>query len=153
MSPAATGTVIPMPHMGVSVEEGTVIEWHRALGDAVAEGELICEIATDKVDTEVLSPAAGTITAILAAVDETIPVGAPLCELDGDASGDAGEGSPGAFGGVPGDPSPASPPGSSGPDSGTPAPGAAGADAAERAAGGRDEHGGFDPAAAADAVT
>jgi pyruvate dehydrogenase E2 component (dihydrolipoamide acetyltransferase) len=138
VSPAATGTVVPMPHMGVSIEEGTVIAWHKAVGDAVAEGDVICEIATDKVDMEVEAPAAGTITAIFAEADAVVPVGEPLCELDGDgssASGATGEGSPGAFGGVPGDPSPASPPSS------------------ERSAGGLDEHGAFDPAAAADAVT
>ncbi|HEX4729891.1 MAG TPA: dihydrolipoamide acetyltransferase family protein [Solirubrobacterales bacterium] len=134
MSPATTGTVVPMPHMGVSVEEGTVIEWHKEVGDAVAEGELICEIATDKVDTEVLSPAAGTITAILVEVDETVPVGAPLCELDGDASA-PGSGTDSRATG-------------SGAGSGAP-----GAGTAQRAAGGRDENGAFDPAAAADAVT
>ncbi len=63
MSPAATGTVIPMPHMGVSVEEGTVIEWHKAVGDEVEAGEVICEISTDKVDTEVESPASGDVDA------------------------------------------------------------------------------------------
>src|SRR6185312_3096041 len=151
MSPAATGTVVPMPHMGVSIEEGTVIAWHKAVGDTVAEGDVICEIATDKVDMEVEAPAAGTITAIFAEADAVVPVGEPLCELDGDASADAGEGSPGATprgdsqadaseagsarGGVPGDPSPASAPSSG------------------RSAGGLDEHGSFDPAAAADAVT
>jgi pyruvate dehydrogenase E2 component (dihydrolipoamide acetyltransferase) len=139
VSPTATGTIVPLPHMGVSVEEATVIEWHVAVGDAVEEGQLICEIATDKVDTEVESPAAGTVTAILAEAEAVVPVGGALLELDGDGSGQAsgatGEGSPGAFGGVPGDPSPASPPNS------------------DRAAAGRSEHGAFDPAAAADAVT
>jgi pyruvate/2-oxoglutarate dehydrogenase complex dihydrolipoamide acyltransferase (E2) component len=98
VSPTATGTVVPMPHMGVSVEEGTVIEWHVAVGDAVEADQLICEIATDKVDTEVLAPVAGTVTAILAAAEETVAVGAALCELDGDgdAGAGAGEGSPGA---------------------------------------------------------
>jgi 2-oxoglutarate dehydrogenase E2 component (dihydrolipoamide succinyltransferase) len=162
MSPAATGTVVPMPHMGVSIEEGTVIAWHKAVGDAVAEGDVICEIATDKVDMEVEAPAGGTITAIFAEADAVVPVGEALCELDGDGSGasaDAGEGSPGATprgdseadaseaggarGGVPGDPSPASAPSSSD----------AGPDIAERAAAGRDPNGSFDPAAAADAVT
>jgi pyruvate dehydrogenase E2 component (dihydrolipoyllysine-residue acetyltransferase) len=155
VSPAATGTVVPMPHMGVSIEEGTVIAWHRGVGDAVAEGEVICEIATDKVDMEVEAPAAGTITAIFAEADAVVPVGEPLCELDGDGSGasaDAGEGSPGATPRgdreagasgaagaprrLPGDPSPASAPSSN-----------------VRAAAGLDQHGGFDPAAAADAVT
>jgi 2-oxoglutarate dehydrogenase E2 component (dihydrolipoamide succinyltransferase) len=167
VTPAATGTVVPMPHMGVSIEEGTVIAWHKAVGDAVAEGDVICEIATDKVDMEVEAPSGGTITAIFAEADAVVPVGEPLCELDGDGSGDgagasadAGEGSPGATprgdgaavasdisgapGGVPGDPSPASAPGSEPPS---------GAGVPERAAAGRDANGGFDPAAAADAVT
>jgi 2-oxoglutarate dehydrogenase E2 component (dihydrolipoamide succinyltransferase) len=112
--------------MGVSVEEGTVVAWRVAVGDVVAEGDVLCDIATDKVDMEVESPAAGTVTALLAEADETVPVGGPLCELNADA----GEGSPGAFGGVPGDPSPAS-----------------------ASPGGLDQHGAFDPAAAADAVT
>ena len=165
MSPAATGTVVPMPHMGVSIEEGTVIAWHKSVGDAVAEGDVICEIATDKVDMEVEAPSEGTITAIFAEADAVVPVGEPLCELDGDgdqpgASAATGEGSPGATPrgepeagapgaggasrGVPGDPSPASAP-SSGPPSG--------AGVAERAAAGRDANGSFDPAVAADAVT
>src|SRR6185437_3569838 len=123
---------------------------------------VLCEIATDKVDMEVESPAAGTVTAIFAEADAVVPVGEAICELDGDGSGGGeggasaatGEGSPGAFGGVPGDPSPASPPSSdvpapgASPDSNDPAAGLA-----ERAAGGRDANGGFDPAAAADAVT
>jgi pyruvate dehydrogenase E2 component (dihydrolipoamide acetyltransferase) len=146
VSPTATGTIVPLPHMGVSVEEATVIEWHVAVGDSVEEGQLICEIATDKVDTEVESPSAGTVTAILAETESVVPVGGALLELDGDGSGSAEpaasaateEGSPGAFGGVPGDPSSASAPGP---------------DVSQRAAGGRDEHGAFDPAAAADAVT
>jgi pyruvate dehydrogenase E2 component (dihydrolipoamide acetyltransferase) len=151
MSPTSTGTVVPMPHMGVSIEEGTITVWQVAVGDAVAAGDVLCEIATDKVDMEVESPAAGVVTAIFAEADAVVPVGEAICELDGDGAGggeggastDAGEGSPGAFGGVPGDPSPASVPSSGGPAAGV----------AERAAGGRDANGGFDPAAAADAVT
>jgi pyruvate dehydrogenase E2 component (dihydrolipoamide acetyltransferase) len=135
VSPTATGTVVPMPHMGVSVEEGTVIEWHVSVGDAVEADQLICEIATDKVDTEVLAPVAGTVTSILVQADETVAVGAPLCELDGDEDGSG-----------------ASVPGSGGPGSGrsTVAPTAG---ASERAAAGRDQHGAFDPHAAAEAVT
>jgi pyruvate dehydrogenase E2 component (dihydrolipoamide acetyltransferase) len=154
VSPTATGTVVPMPHMGVSVEEGTVIEWHVSVGDAVEADQLICEIATDKVDTEVLAPVAGTVTAILVQADETVAVGAPLCELDGDGDAGAGvgEGSPGAFGGVPGDPSPTPADGSDATPSDA-GPAAPTAGAAERAAAGRDEHGAFDPRAAAEAVT
>ncbi len=163
MSPTSTGTVVPMPHMGVSIDEGTVTVWHVAVGDDVVEGQVLCEIATDKVDMEVESPAAGTVTAIFAEADAVVPVGEAICELDGDgsgggatgdsgggASGATGEGSRGAFGGVPGDPSPASAPGSGGRASGVSDPAAG---VAERAAGGRDANGSFDPALAADAVT
>jgi hypothetical protein len=52
-------TIVPMPQMGVSVIEGTVGAWHKAVGDAVAEGEPLCDIVTDKVDTEVTSPVDG----------------------------------------------------------------------------------------------
>jgi pyruvate dehydrogenase E2 component (dihydrolipoamide acetyltransferase) len=82
-------TVVPLPHMGVSVEEGTVIEWHKQVGEEVAEGDVICEISTDKVDTEIESPAAGTLTKIVAEVGETVAVGGALAELDGDGSGRA----------------------------------------------------------------
>jgi 2-oxoglutarate dehydrogenase E2 component (dihydrolipoamide succinyltransferase) len=72
---------IPMPHMGVSVTEGTVIAWYKAAGDSVEAGELVCEISTDKVDTEVLAPAAGVIARLVAAEGETVAVGEPLAEL------------------------------------------------------------------------
>ncbi|MGE5407555.1 MAG: biotin/lipoyl-containing protein, partial [Syntrophothermus sp.] len=104
MSEAATTLVVPMPHMGVSVEEGTVIEWLKAVGEEVAAEEPICAIATDKVDTEVVAPAAGVLAKQLAAVGANVPVGEPLAELavgaDAaallEAGGDAGEGSPDA---------------------------------------------------------
>ena len=72
---------IPMPHMGVSVTEGTVIAWYKAAGDSVEADELVCEISTDKVDTEVLAPAAGVIARLVAAEGETVAVGEPLAEL------------------------------------------------------------------------
>src|SRR2546421_573831 len=62
---AVTTTVqVTMPQMGDSVTEGTVLEWHKQEGDAVAADETIVEISTDKVDAEVPAPAAGTITKI-----------------------------------------------------------------------------------------
>ena len=72
---------IPMPHMGVSVVEGTVTVWHKAAGDAVKADEMICEIATDKVDTEVLAPADGVLARLVAAEGETVAVGEPLAEM------------------------------------------------------------------------
>jgi pyruvate dehydrogenase E2 component (dihydrolipoamide acetyltransferase) len=72
---------ISMPHLGVSVTEGTVIAWHKAEGDRVEADELVCEIATDKVDTEVVAPASGVIARLVAAEGETVAVGEPLAEL------------------------------------------------------------------------
>ncbi len=81
MSGAAATVVVPMPHMGVSVEEGTVIEWLKAVGDEVAAEEPICAIATDKVDTEIPAPADGVLAKQLVAEGANVAVGAPLAEL------------------------------------------------------------------------
>ena len=75
-----------MPHMGVSVTEGTVIGWHKAPGDAVKADEPLCDIATDKVDTEILAPADGVIARLIAAEGETVAVGDPLAEMAVDAA-------------------------------------------------------------------
>ena len=83
-----TATVqIAMPEMGESVTEGIVLEWHVAEGDFVSEGDTVVEVSTDKVDAEVPAPTDGVITKLLAAVDDEVPVGAPLAEME------AGEGS------------------------------------------------------------
>ncbi len=66
---------VVMPQMGESVVEATVIEWTKQVGDAVEEDETLLEISTDKVDSEVPSPAAGTLIEIRAQADETIEVG------------------------------------------------------------------------------
>jgi 2-oxoglutarate decarboxylase len=91
----STITEITMPEMGESVTEGTILEWHVAVGDVVEEGQTIVEISTDKVDAEVPSPAAGKITKLLAEPDDEVAVGAALAEIDpsgaGEASGDASE--------------------------------------------------------------
>ena len=73
--------VIPMPHMGVSVTEGTVVAWRKQAGDQVKADEPICDIATDKVDTEVVAPADGVLARVIAEVGETVEVGEPLAEL------------------------------------------------------------------------
>ncbi len=64
-----------MPQMGVSVAEGTVTKWLRQVGDAIGRDEPLLEISTDKVDTEVPSPAEGVVAQILAAEGETVEVG------------------------------------------------------------------------------
>ncbi len=76
-----TTTLVTLPAMGESVREGTVLEWHKQEGDAVAEGETIVEVSTDKVDAEVPAPASGTLTKIVAAEGETIAVGDVLAEI------------------------------------------------------------------------
>ncbi len=82
-----TATVqITMPEMGESVTEGIVLEWHVGIGDFVNEGDTVVEVSTDKVDAEVPAPTSGTITQLLAEVDDEVPVGQPLAEME------AGEG-------------------------------------------------------------
>ena len=78
-----TGLVeIQMPQMGESVTEGTVLEWHVAEGEEVAEGDTVVEVSTDKVDAEVPAPASGVITKILVQPDDTVQVGQALAELE-----------------------------------------------------------------------
>ena len=71
-----------MPQMGVSVAEGTIIAWHKRPGDWVEADETICEISTDKVDTEIPSPANGRLVRILVEPNQTVAVGTLLAELD-----------------------------------------------------------------------
>ena len=85
-TPTGAGTVITMPALGESVSEGTVTRWLKNVGDSVAVDEALLEVSTDKVDTEIPSPVAGTLLAIDVAVDTTVPVGARL-GLIGAASG------------------------------------------------------------------
>jgi pyruvate dehydrogenase E2 component (dihydrolipoamide acetyltransferase) len=77
-APTGAGTVITMPALGESVSEGTVTRWLKNVGDVVAVDEALLEVSTDKVDTEIPSPVAGTLLAIDVAVDTTVPVGARL---------------------------------------------------------------------------
>jgi pyruvate dehydrogenase E2 component (dihydrolipoamide acetyltransferase) len=77
------GTVITMPALGESVSEGTVTRWLKSVGDSVAVDEALLEVSTDKVDTEIPSPVAGTLLAIDVAVDTTVPVGARLALIGG----------------------------------------------------------------------
>ncbi|KNX36917.1 2-oxoglutarate dehydrogenase, E2 component, dihydrolipoamide succinyltransferase [Luteipulveratus halotolerans] len=83
------GETITMPALGESVTEGTITRWLKAEGDDVAVDEPLLEVSTDKVDTEVPSPSAGKLTKILVQEDETVPVGADLAVIGGDASGSA----------------------------------------------------------------
>ena len=85
-----------MPELGESVTEGTVTRWLKKVGDAVAVDEPLVEVSTDKVDTEIPSPAAGTLLSITAEEDVTVPVGGELARI-------------GAAGAAPATPTPAAP--------------------------------------------
>ncbi len=80
---------VTMPQMGVSVSEGTIVEWHKAVGDDVGYEETIVSISTDKIDTDVPSPAAGTVREILVEVGETVEVGVVLARLAVEGGGAA----------------------------------------------------------------
>jgi len=80
--PGANILEITMPKMGESVMEGTIIKWHKKVGDAVNKDETIFEISTDKVDTEIPSPEKGTIIEILVGEQETVDVGTIVAKLE-----------------------------------------------------------------------
>ncbi len=81
---------VQMPALGESVTEGTVTRWLKQEGDTVELDEPLLEVSTDKVDTEIPSPAAGVLTKIVAHEDDTVEVGGELAVI-----GDASEGTPG----------------------------------------------------------
>ena len=105
-APSGAGTVITMPALGESVSEGTVTRWLKNVGDSVAVDEALLEVSTDKVDTEIPSPVAGTLLAIDVAVDTTVPVGARL-GLIGAANGAAAAPAPAVAAPAPVTPPPA----------------------------------------------
>jgi 2-oxoglutarate dehydrogenase E2 component (dihydrolipoamide succinyltransferase) len=81
-----------MPQLGVSVVEGTVLGWLVGVGDTIEADQPLCEVDTDKIVTEIPSPAAGTVTALLVNEGETVPVGTVLAKIgDADRAGGAGE--------------------------------------------------------------
>jgi pyruvate dehydrogenase E2 component (dihydrolipoamide acetyltransferase) len=80
-SGAASGTPVTLPELGESVTEGTVTRWLKQVGDRVEVDEPLLEISTDKVDTEVPSPVAGTVLEINVAEDETVEVGGQLAVI------------------------------------------------------------------------
>ena len=79
---------VTMPALGESVTEGTVTRWLKNVGDRIEVDEPLLEVSTDKVDTEIPSPVAGTLQEILAQEDDTVPVGADLAVIgDGERPG------------------------------------------------------------------
>ena len=80
-----TTVEVVMPQMGVSVSEGTIVEWRKQVGDWVEYEEPIVDISTDKIDTEVPSPAAGRVAEIVVEPGTTVEVGTVLARLATDA--------------------------------------------------------------------
>ncbi|OZE71352.1 2-oxoglutarate dehydrogenase, E2 component, dihydrolipoamide succinyltransferase [Rhodococcus sp. 15-725-2-2b] len=78
---SGSGTPVTMPELGESVTEGTVTRWLKAVGDEVAVDEPLLEVSTDKVDTEIPSPVAGTLLEISAEEDDTVAVGGQLAVI------------------------------------------------------------------------
>src|SRR5436309_10618144 len=81
---------VTMPRLGESVSEGTVTRWLKQEGDQVEADEPLLEVSTDKVDTEIPSPAAGVLKSIKVGEDETVEVGSELAVIEDGAGGDAG---------------------------------------------------------------
>lgn len=87
---------VNLPALGESVTEGTVTRWLKKVGDRVDVDEPLVEVSTDKVDTEIPSPIAGVLEAILVAEDETVDVGTPLATIGGGAPDAPAQDSPAA---------------------------------------------------------
>jgi len=82
-------TTVAMPQLGETVTEGTILTWAKAVGDTIAADEVLVEISTDKVDTEIPSPAAGVVAELLAAEGDTVVVGAPMAIISTSVSAPA----------------------------------------------------------------
>ena len=89
---SAEGTKVEMPELGESVTEGTITTWLKSVGDEVDVDEPLLEVSTDKVDTEIPSPVAGTLVEILAEEDDTVEVGDVIAVIgDADAASSAAD--------------------------------------------------------------
>ncbi|GAB3755683.1 2-oxoglutarate dehydrogenase, E2 component, dihydrolipoamide succinyltransferase [Microlunatus parietis] len=95
-APAGEGTEVTLPALGESVTEGTVSRWLKQVGDSVAADEALLEVSTDKVDTEIPSPTAGTLLEIRVKEDETVEVGAVLGVIGSADAAPAAESAPAA---------------------------------------------------------
>jgi pyruvate dehydrogenase E2 component (dihydrolipoamide acetyltransferase) len=91
-------TTVQMPQLGETIIEGTILKWLKHEGETIERDEPLFEISTDKVDTEVPSPVAGTVSKILVAEGQTVPVGTDLAQIEGDGASPAGGGDDGEAG-------------------------------------------------------
>ena len=83
--------IIELPQVGESVTEGVIGKWLKTIGDRVERYDPLVEVVTDKVNMEMPSPVAGTLTAVLVSEGDTVPMGAPIAEMkvDGEVTADA----------------------------------------------------------------
>jgi 2-oxoglutarate dehydrogenase complex dihydrolipoamide succinyltransferase (E2) component len=84
-SPTETLVAVLMPKMGISVSEGTIVEWRKQPGDWIEADEAIADVTTDKVDVEIPSPASGRLARIVVDAGDTVGVGEPIAEIDSGA--------------------------------------------------------------------
>ncbi|MEA2022787.1 MAG: biotin/lipoyl-containing protein, partial [Actinomycetota bacterium] len=84
---------VTMPRLGETVTEGTILSWAKQVGEPISEDEVLVEISTDKVDTEMPSPASGVISEILVQAGETVAVGTVIAII-GEAAGMASPAEP-----------------------------------------------------------
>src|SRR5436190_5672990 len=86
---------VTMPQLGETVTEGTITKWFKKVGDQIKEDEVLFEVSTDKVDSEVPSPAAGYVAEILVQEGDTVDVGTKLAVITADAPAGGGNGQTG----------------------------------------------------------
>lgn len=73
-----------LPKWGLTMEDGTVVAWHKVVGDSVSEGEVIAEVETEKVENELEAPCDGVLAKILVEEDDTVDVGTVLAVIAAD---------------------------------------------------------------------
>jgi 2-oxoglutarate dehydrogenase E2 component (dihydrolipoamide succinyltransferase) len=112
-------TTVTMPQLGETVTEGTILRWAKKVGEQIQSDEVLVEISTDKVDTEIPSPAQGVVLELLVGEGETVSVGTPLAVIGEAGEGEATEQAPAA---QPGEAPPPSQPATTPPPEPAPAP-------------------------------
>lgn len=100
---------VVMPQMGESIVEGTILKWHKKVGDTVKKDETLLEISTDKVDSEIPSPVSGTLSEIVVKEQETVSVNTVIAYVETGEGGTVMQVPSPAVGGRANDPSPGSP--------------------------------------------
>lgn len=73
---------VTLPKWGMTMQEGTITEWQAAVGDEVAEGQVLATIETEKVDAEIEAPASGVLEEILVSAGETVEVGTVIARIN-----------------------------------------------------------------------